>query len=539
MKHSWILFVLVTALLALFSVETSSSAGSLKDGKIEVMHESSSKSMNINISLDSNSYFQRTIPTFKDFSGRVFQWKKRYLINNKGTWAPLTFGIRTATATVLTVAAASFSSVGGIGGGGLFVPILTLVLDFESRTAAALSAFMILGGSFANVMFCIPQRHPTIDHKPLIDYDAALLLQPNILLGVSLGVTFNVIFPEWLITSLLASFLSFIAFASCKTAVRYWQAETLLYQNDMGRRIIANTMNGCTLEEEMPTENGFGNPSESIVTVTTSPNGDAHDELCKDKIVQVSSSIPFQDSGKGLQEPLLNAKRPQCSIVPLKQLAVLMLVWISFYLVYIFRGSEDGERSCLHIQICGLVYWLVSGLQIPLDFAFTIWMIHLHRNSNQKDSDQQVASKAATGRAIFTFPVISLLAGVLGGMLGVGSGMLLNIFLLQTGMPPQVTAATCAFMVFFSSSMSVAQYLLLGLAPLEYALYFSIICFISASLGVVIIQRAITRLGRLSLIIFSVSTVLGISTILMTYFGVLKVWSQYKNGDYMGFSAPC
>lgn len=124
-------------------------------------------------------------------------------------------------------------------------------------------------------------------------------------------------------------------------------------------------------------------------------------------------------------------------------------------------------------------------------------------------------------------------------MLGVGSGMLLNIFLLQTGMPPQVTAATCAFMVFFSSAMSVAQYLLLGLAPLEYALYFSIICFISASLGVAIIQRAITRFGRLSLIIFSVSTVLGLSTILMTYFGVLKVWSQYKNGDYMGFSAPC
>lgn len=538
MKHSWILFPLVTALLVLISAEASSSAGSLKDGKIELMYESSSKNMNTNIPLDPNSYFQRTIPTFKDFAGRVFQWRKPYLMKNKSTWAPLTFGIRTVTATVLTVAAASLSSVGGIGGGGLFVPILTLVLDFESRTAAALSAFMILGGSFANVLFCVPQKHPTIAHKPLIDYDFALLLQPNILLGVSLGVIFNVTFPEWFITSLLATFLSFIAFASCKNAVRYWQAETLLFKTDRGRRTITNTVNGCTLKEEMPTENGFGNPSESIVTVATSPNGDAHNEMCKDGIVQVSSGIPFQDGGHGLREPLLNAKRPQCSVVPLKELAVLMLVWVSFYLVYILRGSKDGE-SCLHIPICGLVYWLISGLQIPLDFAVTIWMIYLHRNSNEKDSDRQAASKAATGGAILMFPAISLLAGVLGGMLGVGSGMLLNIFLLQTGMPPQVTAATCAFMVFFSSAMSVAQYLLLGLAPLEYALYFSIICFISASLGVAIIQRAITRFGRLSLIIFSVSTVLGLSTILMTYFGVLKVWSQYKNGDYMGFSAPC
>lgn len=538
MKHSWILLPLVTALLVLISAEASSFAGNLKDSKIEIMYETRSKSMNTNIPLDANSYFQRTIPTFKDFAGRVFQWRKPYLMKNQSTWAPLTFGIRTVTATVLTVAAASLSSVGGIGGGGLFVPILTLVLDFESRTAAALSAFMILGGSFASVIFCVPQRHPTIDHKPLIDYDTALLLQPNILLGVSLGVIFNVMFPEWFITSLLATFLSFIAFASCKNAVKYWQAETFLYHSDRERRTIKNTVNGCTLKEETPTENGFGNPSESIVTVATSPNIDAHDEICKDGIVQVSSSIPFQDDGQGLREPLLNAKRPQYSFVPLKELAVLMLVWILFYSVYILRGSKDGE-SCLHIPICGLVYWLISGLQIPLDFAVTIWMIYLHRNSNEKDSDQQVASKAATGGTMLMFPAISLLAGVLGGMLGVGSGMLLNIFLLQTGMPPQVTAATCAFMVFFSSAMSVAQYLLLGLAPLEYALYFSIICFISASFGVVIIQRAITRLGRLSLIIFSVSTVLGLSTILMTYFGVLKVWSQYKNGDYMGFSAPC
>ena len=47
-------------------------------------------------------------------------------------------------------------------------------------------------------------------------------------------------------------------------------------------KTITNKMNGCTLEENMPTKNGFGNPSESIVIVTTSPNNDAHNEICKD-----------------------------------------------------------------------------------------------------------------------------------------------------------------------------------------------------------------------------------------------------------------
>jgi hypothetical protein len=45
-------------------------------------------------------------------------------------------------------------------------------------------------------------KHPVLD-MPLIDYDLALLIQPMLMLGVSIGVIFNVIFPDWLVTTLL------------------------------------------------------------------------------------------------------------------------------------------------------------------------------------------------------------------------------------------------------------------------------------------------------------------------------------------------
>ena len=48
--------------------------------------------------------------------------------------------------------AASISSAGGIGGGGLFIPILTIVAGLDLKTASAFSAFMVTGGSVANVM---------------------------------------------------------------------------------------------------------------------------------------------------------------------------------------------------------------------------------------------------------------------------------------------------------------------------------------------------------------------------------------------------
>nr|KYP76823.1 hypothetical protein KK1_021081 [Cajanus cajan] len=61
---------------------------------------------------------------------------------------------------------------------------------------------MITGGAGATVFYNLRQRHPTLD-MPVIDYDLALLFQPMLMLGISIGVAFNVIFPDWMLTTLL------------------------------------------------------------------------------------------------------------------------------------------------------------------------------------------------------------------------------------------------------------------------------------------------------------------------------------------------
>jgi hypothetical protein len=61
---------------------------------------------------------------------------------------------------------------------------------------------MIMGASVSTVYYNLKLKHPTLD-MPLIDYDLALLIQPMLMLGVSIGVIFNVVFPDWLVTALL------------------------------------------------------------------------------------------------------------------------------------------------------------------------------------------------------------------------------------------------------------------------------------------------------------------------------------------------
>lgn len=59
-----------------------------------------------------------------------------------------------------------------------------------------------MGAAASTVYYNLKLRHPTID-MPIIDYDLALLIQPMLMLGISIGVTFNVLFADWMVTVLL------------------------------------------------------------------------------------------------------------------------------------------------------------------------------------------------------------------------------------------------------------------------------------------------------------------------------------------------
>ncbi|KAJ6925702.1 hypothetical protein NC651_010195 [Populus alba x Populus x berolinensis] len=66
----------------------------------------------------------------------------------------------------------------GIGGGGLYIPVLTIVAGFDLKTASSFSAFMVTGGSIANVMCNLCTGSDKFGGKTLLDYDIALLSEP-------------------------------------------------------------------------------------------------------------------------------------------------------------------------------------------------------------------------------------------------------------------------------------------------------------------------------------------------------------------------
>ncbi|KAK1367746.1 hypothetical protein POM88_033838 [Heracleum sosnowskyi] len=128
---------------------------------------------------------------------------RREKLKTRGKW---NFNWRIVVASIIGFCGAAFGSVGGIGGDGIFVPMITLVIGFDPKSATAISKL----------------------EMPIIDYDLALLIQPMLMLGISFGVTLNVLFADWMVTVLLiVLFLGSSTMAFLK-GVDTWKGETIL-----------------------------------------------------------------------------------------------------------------------------------------------------------------------------------------------------------------------------------------------------------------------------------------------------------------------
>uniref|UniRef100_A0ACD5W552 Uncharacterized protein n=1 Tax=Avena sativa TaxID=4498 RepID=A0ACD5W552_AVESA len=435
---------------------------------------------------------------------RLSQWREQYLSDASssseqqaggGGTAGMSVRRHTVLSWVLAFLAASVSSAGGVGGGSLFLPILNLVAGVSLKRATAYSSFMVTGGAVSNVLYSLARG------RGLIDYDVALLFQPCLLLGVSLGVVCNVMFPEWLITALFSLFLAFCTAKTCRAGAKIWRAETAAATH--GHKVPL-LLGGVPLPGQV-VGGGEGSMMGGIGGSVT--------------VGRAARSFPWKD------------------------VATLLVVWVCFFLLHVVIGDKHG-KGVIGIKPCGIAYWLVTISQVPFAVAFTAYIIHAKRNKEvvQDDEDGKAANSFVTKTEALpplALPLAAFVTGSLSGLFGIGGGLLLNPVLLQIGIHPQTAAATSSFMVLFCASMSMAQYVLLGMEGIGEASVYAGICFVASVAGVILIGRAVSKSGRVSMIVFLVTAIMALSTVIVTCFGALDVWTQYTGGAYMGFKLPC
>lgn len=120
-----------------------------------------------------------------------------------------------------------FANNGGIGGGGLIIPVCIAMFGFSTIQAIALSNFVIFAGALVRYFgFSIFQKHPEKD-STIIDYNICSVMLPLVLFGSFFGTIISSIIPEAVLTMILIVLLVYLTYDSLSKAVGLWKKETI------------------------------------------------------------------------------------------------------------------------------------------------------------------------------------------------------------------------------------------------------------------------------------------------------------------------
>lgn len=132
--------------------------------------------------------------------------------------------------TVILPLLLGFANNGGIGGGGLIIPVCIAMFGFSTIQAIALSNFVIFAGAAVRYFgFSIFQKNPDKD-ATIVDYNLCSMMLPTVLIGSFVGTIISSVLPEAVLTIILVVMLIYLTYDSLEKAISLWKKETLSFR---------------------------------------------------------------------------------------------------------------------------------------------------------------------------------------------------------------------------------------------------------------------------------------------------------------------
>lgn len=402
---------------------------------------------------------------------------------------------------------------GGIGGGGLLVPIYILVMGFSPKHGIPLSNVTVFGGAIANFVLNSRKRHPLAD-RPLIDWDLILVMEPLTIAGALIGAFLNKVLPEQLLTFMLVLLLSFTAYNSLKKAIKMYKAES--------RALRQEGLKPDGTKESELTHISQKEEKEDM--------DEAGDELLDDMDLQEGESpglgdmenIPLSGSNAQQLQKILDEER----VTPMFNVRVLVGLFIVVLIMNLLKGG-GAFPSPVGIKCGSSSFWIANGIIMGWIIVITIYIRGYLVKRN--DLKERVGYKAVQGdikwdaRSTIVYPGICCLAGFFAGMFGIGGGIVKGPLMLAMEVHPGVASASSACMILFTSFTATTSFFVFGLLDPQYGPICFGIGFIATYFGQIGLSILMKKYKRNSYIAFSMGAVVLMSAIMMTVQSLLSI----------------
>ena len=460
---------------------------------------------------------------------------------------------------------------------------------FSPKHAIPLSNVTVFGGSLSNYFLNQPKRHPECN-RPLIDWDLILVMQPMTLAGALLGSFINKLLPELFLTVSLVTLLVYTCKETLEKGFRAYAAESkakekaaaAARESELSRLARAgDELTGdekqALMAEERAEAGGAGLAAGGAGGGYSSGSARELEAMLQEETIVPWWKVSTRP-GDGVclmavkRSPALQSLVGQlrhATCLACWQVGALWAVFGAVILVNLLKGG-GGFPSPVGISCGSTGYWastaamfawilivsyfvreyliditarrrrigyryqvlrnrlahsraLVSGVPVGMSWCHVSPRTH---TCSFSVGVAQAGDIRWDERATVVYPLICIVAGMCAGMFGIGGGIVQVPLMLHLGVNPKVASATSATMIMFTSFTALTSFYVFGLLLEDYAAVGFVMGLGVTVLGQVGLNMLIKKLGRDSLIVFSVAAVVGVSAMLMGTHSLISVSSK-------------
>lgn len=399
----------------------------------------------------------------------------------------------------------TLSAAGGVGGGGINVPVLLLFFKYSFDTSVSLSLFVVLGNAFAQGLLNITKSHPDNERKSLIWWELVIVLLPAQMGGANIG-------------AVLADYIP--------TSILYIIALLVL--------VFASSLSLLKGLKKYHEENALLLP-ESVDKPTT-----------RDSIIDRATSFSMEfegdaDSLKQFRDSLTSLTRR--IVFPKVVIGVLLLTWLAYTVIIVMREALTSKCSdgyfvlfaLLYLPLVigsgwGLYYNIVLNIQSENPFKRDVPTTTISNPLvTTSDLSEQPTKQTTLTHAHSNDPPLDLkkdsivllistfCIGIICNLIGIGGGELLSPLMLSFHIVPQVTSATSASMSCLNTFSSVLKSVAGGDVDYGAGVILIWIGFFGGLTGRQIGLYISKHYGRSSFIIFALVTALYVTSSYYVY----------------------
>ena len=382
------------------------------------------------------------------------------------------------------------------------------------------------------------QSHPGDPSRSLVAYEAVLLFEPSTMLGTTVGVLCNLVFPEWLTMLLLLLVLAFTTVRMSQKGVQVMRKELI---SCIKRKPAPIEVTEKSVDKQIPT----GDPHFNTLPHTDEETQGLLEKLgtidsmgtpviaSKPFTIEESTSVNAIQDVYRLKHILRDERR-----TPIGSILLIVICWLIVLGLSLLRGGP-GITSIINIQSCDMWYWIIFALCFPI-IIFVIGSVAIantcyHREKIRLHYQFKKGDIVWTVKSLLLYPFYCWVAGIMAALLGIGGGIIKGPLLLDLGIDPIVANTTSSFMVLFTSSITCMQYIILGRLSWDYGLWFVCIGFLSSLLGQLVIGCLVRRFRISFIIIFSMCIMMGLATLLMGASGTYNTVTAFQKQVSMFF----